>query len=286
MIGGDKRARRRAVPIHAYVGPNGGGKSLAMVYDTLPSLDAGRRVLSTVRLLDWRNPRLCDDDLCDVLGHPHHPAAHPLYVPFTDYRQLLAWSGGDVLMDEVTGVASSRESVHLPAQVANYLVQLRRRDVLLRWTSPNWARADKIMREVTQGVTYCVGYAPKTRRDQETRRLWRDRRLFVWRTYDANAFDEFTAHKRESVRAKCVQLFRRPGSQAERAYDTLDAVSSLGATVEGGLCISCGGRRVTPPCTCPDQVVVREARRAARTRRSREDGTALADASCPEGGAL
>ena len=44
--------QRRGFPIMAYVGPNGGGKSLAMVKDTVPSLRAGRRVLSTVRLLD------------------------------------------------------------------------------------------------------------------------------------------------------------------------------------------------------------------------------------------
>ena len=50
------RDARRGLPIHAYVGPNGGGKSLAMVNDTIPSLDAGRPVLSTVRLIDWRAP--------------------------------------------------------------------------------------------------------------------------------------------------------------------------------------------------------------------------------------
>jgi hypothetical protein len=43
-----KRARRRVMPIHGYVGSNGGGKSAAMVWDTLPSLLAGRRVLSGV----------------------------------------------------------------------------------------------------------------------------------------------------------------------------------------------------------------------------------------------
>src|SRR3954451_13230809 len=127
-------------------------------------------------------------------------------------------------MDEVTGVASSRESLSMPAQVANYLVQLRRRDVLLRWTSPNWARADKIMREVTQGVTYCVGYLPKSRASLDGR-MWRDRRLFLWRSYDATAFDEFTAHKREKVRPRTVQAFWRPTSDAQLAYDTLDSVS-------------------------------------------------------------
>lgn len=234
-----------------------------MVYDTIPSLLAGRRVLSTVRILDFVDPRPCDDEFCEVVGHPHHPAAHPLYVPFTDYRQLLAWTGGDVLMDEVVGVASSRESGSMPVQVANYLCQLRRRDVLLRWTAPNWARADKIIREVSQAVTDCRGYAPKTRRDGGER-LWRDRRLFVWRTYDAFAFDEFSSHKKETIRPRQWQVFRRPGSLAERAYDTLDQVAALGAANDAGLCIVCGGRRRAPTCSCtrePETFTVRRPRR-------------------------
>lgn len=263
-----KRAARRGSPIHAYVGPNGGGKSLAMVNDTLPSLDAGRPVLSTVRLLDWRAPcMLCESRKCPRGCPGPLLPPHPLYTPFTDYRQLLDWRGGDVLMDEVTGVASSRESMSLPPQVANYLVQLRRRDVLLRWTAPNWLRADKIMREVSLAVTYCIGYLPKTRCAEDGQeRLWRDRRLFYWRTYDATVFDEFSAHKRENVKASARELFWRPSSHATRAYDTLDAVESLGATVDGGLCITCNGKRRPIPCSCPDQ-------RPSRPTRAQTAGT-------------
>jgi len=275
-----KVARRRSVPIHAYVGPNGGGKSLTMVRDTIASLRAGRHVLSTVRLLDFDNPRPCPgcsdathamtviDNETGEITEQIHAAAHPLYEAFTDYRQLLGFTDGDVLMDEVTGVASSRESHSMPPQIANYLVQLRRRNVMLRWTAPNWARADKIMREVSQAVTYCIGYMPKERRDAAETRVWRDRRLFFVRTYDANAFDEFTAHKRETVKAMARELFWRPGSLAERAYDTLDPVSMLGAVSERGLCIVCAGQRSQPRCSCPDQrsrgAVSREDRSARR----------------------
>jgi hypothetical protein len=251
-----------------------------MVYDSIPSLGAGRPLLSTVRIIDWSAPcGHCEVRPCRCGENAYPP--HPGYIPFTDYRQLLDFRDGDVLMDEVTGVASSRESASLPAQVANYLVQLRRRDVLLRWTSPNWARADKIMREVTQGVTYCSGYFPKVRRDGVTDRMWRDRRLFFWRTYDAMAFDEFTAHKRESVKATARQLFWRPSSCAEDAYDTLDQVHSLGATVEGGLCISCGGRRSTPACSCPDQPA-RGRRRRAGVARNPARGEDAPDAPTPD----
>ena len=86
------RDRRRSYPIHMYVGRNGAGKSLAAVYDTLPDLEAGRPCLSTVRLLDYKNPRPCDDPTCEDATHDSenvHAAAHPLYVPFTQWGQLL-----------------------------------------------------------------------------------------------------------------------------------------------------------------------------------------------------
>lgn len=265
-----KRAERRGYPIHGYVGANGGGKTCAMVWDTLPSLETGRPVLSTVRLLDYANPRPCDDPLCGDPEHeviarwaeldewgvpvppplPSHMAAHPLWVPFTEWSQLLEAEKCDVLMDEVTGVASSRESQGLPAAVANTLVQMRRRDVQIRWTAPAWARADKIIRECSQAVTYCEGYLSKPSSDAD--RLWRQRRLFRWRTFDANAFEDFTAGKREKLDRRVVDLHWGPNSPAFAAYDTLDAVLTIGTVDGSGRCETCGGRRTAPECSCAD----------------------------------
>lgn len=65
------RMARRAFPIHAYCGPNGTGKSMVMCYDTMTSLEWGRPVLSTVRLLDYKNPRECPGGVAcdDPAGH-------------------------------------------------------------------------------------------------------------------------------------------------------------------------------------------------------------------------
>jgi hypothetical protein len=244
-------AVRVTSPIHAFVGSNGGGKTLAMVHATLPTL-AGiawacdnpdhlhtargvtsgvRTVLSTVPLLD-----------------PASGQAHPLCVLFTDYRQLLEVEHADVLMDEVTGVASARQSSGLPVQVENLLVQLRRRDVVLRWTSPDFARADKVMREVTQHVTYCSGSMEAPR--SADGRLWRERRLFKWSTFAGADFEDFTASKRDTLTPEAVQWFWRPGCAAERAYSTLAGVAALGVATEGGMCLHCGGRRSLPRCGC------------------------------------
>jgi hypothetical protein len=276
-----KRASRRGWPIIGFTGPNGSGKSAAMVWDTAPSLAAGRRVLSTVRLLDWENPRPCDDPACthpehagQIMAVPGggaadesagvhelglavpspapvtHKAAHPLYVPFTDWEQLLEAEHCDVLMDEVTGVASSRESQSMPAPVANKLVQLRRADVVVRWSAPSWSRADKIIRECSQAVVYAQGYLPKAHEDGD--RMWRNRRMFKWATYDAAEFEDFTLGKREQLPPMSVDWHWGPGSPVFSMYDSFDAVSTIGTVTDSGRCYRCGGRRRVPTCSCPD----------------------------------
>jgi hypothetical protein len=290
------RMARRAFPIHAYVGPNGSGKSALMVYDTITSLQWGRPVLSTVRLLDFTNPRLCPGGaLCDnpagherevtrvtvvpdpETGHPVairvptgrwevHKAHHPLYVRFTDYQQLLDWYDGDVLMDEVTGVASSRDSMSgMPTQVVNLLVQMRRRNVVLRWSAPAWGRADKVIREVSQAATLTVPYkrvlgVPLSKKkpavEGEPPRLWLEHRLFRARTFDAQLVDEFEARRALDVKPMVQAWYWGPGAAMFDAYDTYDNVTALGWANEAGMCMNCGGKRKTPTCGCDDHVKV------------------------------
>lgn len=253
-----KRARRRAWPIHGYVGANGSGKSAGMVWDTLPSLDSGRSVLSTVRLLDFRNPQACNGfqgrhgqtrcEICATPDAPAHMQAHPSWVPFREWEQLLAAEHCDVLMDEVAGVASSRESQSMPSAVVLALQQCRRADLVIRWSAPAWARADKIIRETSQAVTFAVGHLAVEHTDGD--RLWRNRRLFQWRTYDANAFEDFTVGKRQQLKPLLHDLHWGPSSPAFRGYDTLDTVLSIGTVTESGRCYRCGGSRRAPACSC------------------------------------
>jgi hypothetical protein len=225
-----------------------------MIHDTLPSLEFGRPVLSTVRLLDYKNPRPCEDPTCTFTGHPNHLQAHPLWIPFKDYQQLLDAKDCDILFDEVTGIASSREYQSMPMQVANFLVQLRRRNVALRWSSTNWARSDIIIREVTQAATLSVPYFSRTRKSKkgEPPILWKDRFIFFTRTFDASLLDDFDARGADMglLKPHALQLYFRKGAYAMSAYDTLDPVLSLGWANEAGMCMSCGGRRSIPKCSC------------------------------------
>lgn len=236
--------KRRSVPIHAYVGPNGAGKSLCMVRDTIPSMRAGRQVLSTVKLLELDG------------------STYPGFELFTDWRQLLEAEHCDILMDEVTGIASARETSTLPSEVVNVLVQLRRRDILLRWTSPSWARADRIIREVTQAVTICHGFLPDRALGQHLQKsqtgLWMPNRVFTFRTYNAQDYSDFNQQSvagdgiSHDLRPVLREHWASPGREALRRYDTYDAVSQVGQQIRKGICPHCGGIRRPKVCHCED----------------------------------
>jgi hypothetical protein len=228
------RDARRSAPIHAYIGANGSGKSLAMVHDTLPSLQSGRRVLSTVELID-----------ADT-GLPY-----PNYERLTDWDQVMDARHTDLLFDEVVGIAGSREHAGLPVQIANILVQLRRRDLTLRWSAPAWARADKIIRETTQAVTVSASFMSKRPLMPDgSPALWKQSRLFRWKTYSMLDFDEWSSSKGGSIRAEKTAWYWAANSRAFASYRTLDDVSRVGEVLDSGRCAHCGGRRVIPVCKC------------------------------------
>lgn len=239
-----------SVPIMAAVGYNGMGKSLLAVAIAMAHLDSGRPVLSTARLLDWRNPRPCSDAFCksDDHGSPGHMAAHPLWIPHTDFRDLFSFTDGHVLWDEVTGVADAREHQSMPVQVSNFLPQLRRRQVTFCWTTIDWSFADVRLRRLTWASAWAVGMAATSAPGE----IWPRNRLFYYRSYDAkNLPDDFQPKTRkEDIRAMHRCWLWGPRSDVFRAYDSGAAVSMLGAANEAGMCLNCGGKRRPAPCAC------------------------------------
>lgn len=251
------RRMRRGYPIRAAVGANGSGKSACCVFDLLPSLDAGRTVVSTVRLLDFRNRRLCDDPACVCAKDDdrRHMAAHPSYVRWTGWSQLIDADHADFFADEVTGVASGRDWSSLPSAVIQVLVQLRRRDVTFSWTAPSWGMADSVLKRCSQAVTLCRGYLPVEGVDSDGGdRMWRNRRLFRWSTYDAMLLDDFEAGKRDKLTRLSDSWHWGPGSEVFDAYDTFDAVDLVAFPNQSGPCERCGGRRQARACGCEEYV--------------------------------
>lgn len=289
--------RRRSLPIHGYVGPNGAGKSLLAALDTLPTLRGVSWSCDNPDHLHTRNGQIHGTRrvLSTMPFITPSGAPHPLYIPLTDYSQIIFAEHVDLVLDEVGGAVASSTGDDIPIGVKASLQELRRREVVCRWTAPSWARASKVLREVSQGVTLTLGFLPVPHNDSvpfdgphdtekmsvdgetlewdkclidgehehPTGRLWGARRLMYARTFDANRFDEWTTAKREKVRPEVRSLFWRPGSAAERAYDTHGYVEKLNQVTDSGTCDHCQGYRARKKCSCESPAALRGARRRA-----------------------
>ncbi|MGV1037954.1 MAG: hypothetical protein ACOYD0_13150, partial [Candidatus Nanopelagicales bacterium] len=196
----------------------------------------------------------CD---ADDHGQDGHIPSHPKWVPLRRMSTILDFAGGgggDVFLDEVGSLVSSRESASLPPQIAGLLQQLRKGDNRLIWTAPSWARADKILREVTMMATLCTGHGYKKIPGRE----WRQRRWIHAVSYDASALDDFEASKVNSNRTavkprKLVSEWARVAKiEGRNYYQTFEPTPMLGFVGMAGTCVNCGGRRTAPKCSCAD----------------------------------
>jgi hypothetical protein len=221
-------------PIRAFVGLNGGGKTLAAVeLCAMPALAAGRPVVANFRI------------------------HHRLWQPLGSWRHIPELRNCVLIIDEVTAALPSRQSQSLPAELARVLNQLRKVDVEVAWTAPNWARADKMLREVTGSVTVCRGTFPdRWQRDDEGKKLdkvesaWRPNRLFRWTTFAGEDFDEFTFSAQAKLKAVARKRYWRPRHAAHKMYDTLAAVELLDHLDFTGTCPNCDGARKRHICKC------------------------------------
>lgn len=225
------------VPIFGFVGPNGSGKTLCAVERHVrPALDQGRTVVAT----------------CWIDGG----------YALESVRQLSALPYGSVcLLDEIASCFPSRQSQAMPPEVGRILNQLRKRDITVLWTGPNWDRADKILREVTDRVTVASSFWDE--RSAKERRApgasaWPSNRLFRWKEYQVTHGDAFrvgdTTVEKGARQIKPVKSswYKRPkdGSGAQSLYRTLDEVLLLDHLDETGACFWCGGLRRREKCTC------------------------------------
>jgi hypothetical protein len=224
-----------------YAGPNGSGKSWTAVYDTIPSLDYGRTVLSTTPLY-----------------LPGTDQLHPAYVKLTSYQQIMEAEHCDILLDEATSLFSAHETSSVPVQVRTRLLQLRKADVVVRITAPSFQLVDKTIRRVAQAVTICSGHASIKHKAAagELPSMWFSQRAFFVRTFDAQMLDDFdnktVTDELSMPRPMTSALYWRPGGLAESYYGTGEPVSTFGWADASGMCLVCEGRRTLRKCVCDD----------------------------------
>jgi hypothetical protein len=288
-------AVRQELPVLAYTGSNGGGKTLAAVYDVLPTLrgrrwscrntghmhmhapdcaynpttqrgcvcpmrgveptseydgplpdgatvEGDRVVYSTTRLLARVD---AGDGTTRRLTHPH-------YRPLSSLSLFNRIEHAEVLLDEVPGVADSRQSQSMPPQIVKALYEMRRRDTSIRATAVDFSAMDARLRHIVKGVVWCSS----TLRQRPEGLVWSQGRLFKWATYDRADFEVLTAHARDTATPLGVQWFWRPGHLAPDSYDTLAPVLALSVSGSGGACLTCGGTTRKAPCGCPTDDVV------------------------------
>jgi hypothetical protein len=257
--------RRRSAEITAYVGLNGSAKTATAIYDILPDLEAGKRVLSTVAILDYTNVAASEEEAtkawealdCALLRPEGRPLAlpHPLWVPLKNFNQILEFRDGVIFLDEVQGVIDARDSLGMPSEVRNLMYQIRRNKCRLVWTTIDWTAADRRLRQVTKTVTLCRGYFPKW----EPGEIWGTRRVYYIRTYDSKGFDDFTearnranADRRPTALAKQVIRLFGGLKTAISAYDSSAPVLALGMSDSSGMCLTCNGKRSVARCSCAD----------------------------------
>lgn len=280
----------RSTGIVVFVGPNGSGKSLMCVESVQ---DLIGRPWSCDDLDHWHNrpvrdhARPCADcsreALCDVgraLLEVHNHGARLAYSTV----ELLDWSTGEphehfrqlyslrqlpriehavVVFDEVEEVAGVDQSATMPGALKRWLKQLRKRDVLLRVTTPGYDSCAKAIRQITTLVVDCRSFYDEP---LDNGRAWRPRSAMVFEAYDAFEFASFDKSSGKRLVSAAREFYWRESNVGHLAYNSLAQVSGLSEVDESGACVNCNGSRGRAKCGCtpesyewhPDDVEVIE----------------------------
>lgn len=208
-------------PVVGYTGPNGAGKTLAAVSDACDDMRQGRPVFSTV-----------------AIDSPWGKS-----MPILSLRQLLDIRDATILVDEVASVFSSRATGTLPDEVVTFLQSMRHQGVTFRWTAPAWARADILVREVTQ---VSVPVFPLVRR-RVPGEFWPQTVVMGAAAMDVTGLPVDKAPTKVVFGSRRIWVSSRmPGFGA---YQTRADVSRIGWARQGGRCVDCGGAVRAEPCS-------------------------------------
>lgn len=181
-------------PITGFVGVNGSGKSLSAVAFALTDFEKrGRPLVTNIAGI--------------AVDHVHVEGVEEL-------PDLLAELGTcNVVLDEAGAMFSSRDTGRNKA-FEKTVQQLRKYDARLLWTAPAFARADKILREVTFTAVLCQSLWKRS----EKGKAWPSTRLVLQKSFDVSRLDTSGMSINKNAKAKSFGVIRT--ARWERAFDS------------------------------------------------------------------
>jgi hypothetical protein len=184
----------RPAPITAFVGVNGSGKTLTAVAFGLVDLKkTGRPLVTNVGGLS---------------------ADHIPFEDVEDLPELLAEVGScNLLMDEAGSMFASRDAGRNKA-FQRTVQQLRKYDARLLWTAPAFARADKILREVTFDVILCRPML----KVRVPGKAWPSTRLIWQKRFDVSRLDSSGMTINKNAKSKGFAVVRT--AKWQHAFDS------------------------------------------------------------------
>lgn len=191
----------KPAPITAYVGVNGSGKSLSAVAFGIRDFERTGRPLVT-----------------NMLGLS---IPHVLIEGVEELPEIMEGLGTcNVLLDEAGAMFAARDTGRNKA-FEKVVQQLRKYDARLLWTAPAFARADKILREVTFMAVLCMPLLVSARDGK----AWPSTRVTVQKAYDVSRIDNSGTTMNRNARAKGYGLIRT--KKYESAFDSFAVAGRL-----------------------------------------------------------
>jgi hypothetical protein len=189
-------------PITAYVGVNGSGKSLSAVAVALEDQRKRNRPIIT--------------NVGGFAGEHYHIDG------VEELPDLMGEIGScTVVLDEAGAMFASRDGGRNKA-FEKSVQQLRKYDARLLWTAPAFARADKILREVTFTAILCRSVYKR----HENGKVWPSTRLIMQKSFDVSRLDASGMSINQNAKAKGFGLIRT--SKWEHAFDSFATAGGLG----------------------------------------------------------
>lgn len=223
----------RPTPITAYLGVNGSGKSLSAIAFALADQQRkGRPLITNMIGLSADHLHITEvaelPDLMLEVGRE--------YLSPKTGRPL----GMNIVLDEAGAMFSSRDAGPQKKAFEKTVQQLRKYRARLLWTAPTFARADKILREVTFTAVLCTPVIKRAVPDDP----WPSTRLILQKAFDVSRLDTSSTSINRNAKAKGFGWVRT--SKWQDAFDSFATADGQQRTAPAEVAEPVGRRVLRP----------------------------------------